>query len=113
MKNLGHYYIHYTDPMAIAIELNTILDEQNVANKYRYTVSNEVHILVTTRICGMDFYGDFDPDVVSYTTGLGHYFTWELRAQEGHTREPDATKPREELIRIPDWSRPWMTRTSF
>ena len=85
MKNLGHYYIHHNYPMDIAIELNTILDENNVAQKERYTVSSE--FTEWRRVLGMNFYTVIG-NMTSFTTGLGYYFTWELMPVPcGHTKQ--------------------------
>lgn len=102
MKYLGHYLIHHKGWMDVALELGVILDENNVAREARYTTSNEICIPPTqlpipgrhgayemvNRVDGMDFYGDLEPNSISYTHGLGFYFTWELSTPRGSTLTP-------------------------
>jgi len=113
MKYLGHYLIHHKGWMDVALELSQILDEQNIAREFRYTVSNEITVPQTivplrsttvldvvpageiiyqniacknvNRVDGMDFYRSLEQAVMSTTHGLSAYFTWELAPAGGHT----------------------------
>ena len=115
MKYLGHYLIHHKGWMDAALELSLILDENNVARAYRYTTTNEISVPPTklpirrrtefeiipgtaiayepdyeevNRVDGMDFYRSLEREHVSYTHGLGYYFTWELSPPRGNTLSP-------------------------
>jgi len=99
MKYLGHYLIHHTGWMDVALELGTILDELNIArNERRYTVyTHKGFFGMASLIDGMIMYYREHMEekhvingveVKNYTHGHGVWFSWEVKARDGHTLAP-------------------------